>query len=358
MTFSPKVLQILQTAQLFQGMQSGVLVRSLSKSGLRTLNTGETLLVPGQDNYIVYVILSGRLSIRLDDPHAEPIAMLGEGECVGEMSILGDVHGLTYVTAATDCELLAVGHNELWELIDISHQAAHNALKVLGARIRPVTQAVAENLEHHNGFSCAPIVDELTGLYNRQWIEEKIDRYLRRAALNSRPSCLMMLEIYQLKEFTDGYGQLGGEQALRDTAHIMLSCLRPDDQAGYLGGGRFAVFTPNTSLADGCVAAERLRVSVSGSMVVLPSGDALPPVSISLGVSQANLGDTPASLFARVEEVLQQAIENGGNCVKWWDKDMDHSSVQSPASPEVSANPNTVSPVKPFMALWPDADTR
>ncbi|OGS80328.1 MAG: hypothetical protein A2Z94_05070 [Gallionellales bacterium GWA2_55_18] len=373
MNLSPEILKVLEAAPLFHGVPGKLFTPNLSESNIRTLNSGETLLAPGEVNDSVYIVLSGRLNIQLTNPDAEPIAMLGKGECAGEMSILGDAHDLTYIVAATNCELLAIGHDAMWELIDISHQAAHNILSVLSARFRPDKRIAAENLELHHGFSGAAVIDELTGLYNRQWVEEKFDRHLRRDISNNKPSCIMLLEIDQFKEFSDKYGQLGSEQALRDTAHTMLSCLRPDDQAGRFIGDQFAVFMPNTSLAEGCIAAERLRASVSGSMIVLPSGDALPPVSVSLGVSMANQDDTLVGLFAHADDALREAVKSGGDCVKWYEKDIKRNPVQSSASADkptdvgtpassdkptgagTSASANTALPVKPFMSLWPDA---
>ena len=355
---SPEIFKVLQTAPLFQGVPAKLLVEKLSESRLRTLNSGEALLVPGQANNVIYMIISGRLSIQEKDAGIEPIAMLGEGECVGEESFIGDVHVSAYVIAVTDCKLLAIEHAPLWELIDSSHQAARNMLSALSMRIRPVAQIVTESHEDHHGFSGAAIVDEMTGLYNRQWIEEKINRYLRRLDFDKRPNCLMMVEIDRFKELDDKYGQLGSEQVLRDTARAMLSCLRPDDQAGHFLGEQFAVFMPHTNLADGCTAAERLRAAINESVIVLPNGDALPPISVSLGVSMASPDDTWDSLFARANEALRQAVESGGNRVKWWSKEPGRETAQATADAQVAvgaqvtAGADTALPVKPFMSLW------
>lgn len=346
---SPEIFKVLQTAPLFKGVSGKLLAEKLGESRLRTLNSGEALLVPGQANNVIYIILAGRLSIQAKDSGVEPIAMFGEGESVGEESIIGDVHIPAYVIAATDCKLLAIDHAALWELIDNSHQAAHNVLTVLSMRIRPPAQIMAENHEDHHGFSGAAMVDEMTGLYNRQWIEEKIDRYLRRYVYNKQPSCLMMVAIDRFKELEDKYGQLGSEQVLRDTAHTMLACLRPDDQAGHFLGEQFAVLMPHTNLADGCTAAERLRTAINESVIELPSGDALPPISVSLGIAQANPDDTPSSLLARTNETLQHAIESGGNCIKWWDRNLARKTAQLVASVDAPL------PIKPFVSLWPAA---
>ncbi|MDD5384214.1 MAG: GGDEF domain-containing protein [Gallionella sp.] len=316
MIHSPEILKMLETAPLFRGIPNKLVAKNLSQSKLRTLNSGEILLVTGQANNLIYIILSGRLSIQSKESDVEPIAMLSEGECVGEMSILGDGRVSAYVIAATDCKLLAIDHNALWDMIDRSHVAAHNMLSILSKRIRMTDQVMAESLEHHHGFSGVSVVDELTGLCNRHWMYEKFERCLQRSIMNNKPSCLVMLEMDQFKAFSDSYGQLGSDQALRNIAHTMMSCLRPNDQAGHYLGEQFAIFLPDTSLFDACIASERLRETINQSMVVLPSGDALPSISISLGISQVNPNDTLVNLFARADESLQRAKEGGGNCIK------------------------------------------
>jgi diguanylate cyclase (GGDEF)-like protein len=316
MIHSPETLKVLKSTPLFQGVLGYLLVKHLSESWMQILSSGQVLLVPGQTNSIIYIILSGRLLIQSKESGVEPIAILGEGECVGEMSMLGDAPVSAYVIAATDCKLLAVDHAAMWELINSSHAAAHNMLNILTSRIRNTTQIVAENFEQQQGFSGGSMVDELTGLYNQHWTHEKFDRHLRRAMMGKKPSCMLMLEMDQFKEFTGRHGQLGGDQALRDIAYTILSGLRPDDQAGRHSGEKFAVFLLGTCLAAACSTAERLKTAISKSLVVLPSGDALPSITVSIGISEALSDDTVAGLFARADEALQLAKDSGGNCVK------------------------------------------
>lgn len=350
---SPEVFKVLQTAPLFQGISPKLLIEKLSESRTRDLEAGEALLIPGQANNVIYVILSGRLSIQTEESGVEPIGMLGAGECVGEESIIGEVHIPAYVIAATDCKLIAIDQAALWELLDASHQAAHNMLRVLSMRIRPAAQLMTESHELNHGFSGTAIVDETTGLYNRKWIEEKINRYLRRYAFDNQPNCLMMVEIDGFRELANKYGQLGSEQILRDTAHTMVACLRPDDQAGHFLDEQFAVLMPHTSLADGCTAAERLRTAINESVIVLPSGDALPPISVSLGVALARPDDTPIGLIERATEALQQALKKGGNCARWSEEKPDGKAPEA-AQEENSASATALAPAKPFMSLWPE----
>lgn len=312
----PEILQVLEAAPLFRGIPGKTLAHHLGESRFRTLVAGEKLLAADQINDLVYIILSGRLSVQLKERDVEPIAMLGEGECVGEMSILGDAHVSAYVIAATECKLLVIDKDALLNLIDSSLEAAHNMLGILTKRIRLADQLMAENLEKHHGYSGVSIVDEMTGLFNRSWTKEKFDRHLQRSTINNKPSCVLMLEMDKFQVFSRNYGKLGADQALRDIANVMLTCLRPDDQAGHYLDERFVVFLPNTTLPEAGIAAERLRATISRTMVVLPSGDALPPISVSLGVCQARSGALLDDLLASAAEALQLARQAGGDCVK------------------------------------------
>lgn len=316
MAIPEEILSALETAPLFHGvLQIKPLLKHLAQSQQLPLKKGDTLLSPDQPNDHVYMVLSGRLSIQASpEPQAEAIALLGEGECAGEMSVLGEHQVSAYVIAATDCSLLAIDQVAMWGLIDNSHEVAHNLLRILAGRIRGSDQIIAPSLEKHYGFSAQDMIDELTGLYNRTWMEDKFTRLLSRKAASKQACCLIVLEVDGFQEIVDSYGALGGDQVLRTLSLAMLSSLRPDDQAGHRFGAQFAIFLPNTSsLDDAYTAAERLRIAVEQAVVVLPSGDALPPANVSLGVSRSRDSDTLDDMFARASTALQQAQQGGGN---------------------------------------------
>jgi len=316
MIHSPKILKILETAPLFLGIPSQLLAQHLGKSKLQPLRSEQVLLIPGNSNNTIYVILSGRLRVQSKVTEAEPIAILGEGECVGEMSMLGDAPVSAYVIADSDCQLLAVNHAAIWELINNSHAAASNILNILTSRIRSTNELAAESLEHHQGFSGSSMVDELTGLYNQDSTRKKFQRLLHRSLKDNKPCCLLTMEIDHLNEYTVKHGQLGGDQAQRDVAYLILNYIRPNDHAGRHNKEKFAIFLSDTSLSGARTATERLNTSISLSSVVLPSGDDLPSISVSTGISQARPDDTIDELFARTDLALQLAKDSGGDCIK------------------------------------------
>jgi diguanylate cyclase (GGDEF)-like protein len=315
-TLSPDQISLLETTPLFAGISREILEKNLSAPIKITLKKGDHLLVPGQTSGHIYIIASGRISIQLTEADSKPITMYGQGESVGEMSILGDGHTPAFVMAATDCELLAIEHTALWSLIEASHKAASNILHILSQRAQINDRLISESLEGDNGYQGFNMVNKVTGLYNERWMNKELGRYLKRCLVDNRFSCLMMLEIDGQKDYTEKYGELGSDQALRTFAHTVISCQRPEDQAGHHAGSKFVVFLPyTTNIEAACIAAERLHLAINRADIVLPSGDALPHISASIGVAQLR-DDGLAGLLARAGKALLDAQQNGGNCVR------------------------------------------
>lgn len=128
------LLPFLLASPLFKDAEYSLLMDQLKAANKQTLSAREPLLVPGKRNDNVYLVLSGRLRVhyRISD---EPIALVGQTECVGELSILDDGVASAYVIADTDCELLVIGRAEVWSLINTSHQVARNMLNIVIRRM-------------------------------------------------------------------------------------------------------------------------------------------------------------------------------------------------------------------------------
>lgn len=317
MTNAFKILDLLLESPLFHDVQRDVLSRHLSMVNFRSLKKGEILLTPRQHNDLIYVILSGRLSVHAAQPDSEPIALFGQGECVGEISLLDNGIVSAYVVAETDCDLLTIDHLSVWALINESHRAALNMLSILTRRIRVSDQLIVENMEQQQGYEKSDLIDNVTGLYNHHWVNVAFQKQIRRSSMNNKPCTLILLDVDDFRQFNEQYGDLGGDQALRTIAQTMLECMRPTDMAARYQNAKFVVLLPNTPLAEGCIAAERLRANVSQRNVVVPSGDVLPPVTISLGLTETTVNDSLEQLIQNAESAVNEARAAGGNCIKF-----------------------------------------
>lgn len=316
MVFSSIHQQLVLNSPLFIGIEDDFFSELLESSSLLDLSAGEVLIWPGDVNDRLYFILHGRLGVKTNLADAAPIALMGEGEYVGEMSLLGDDRHTAYTLAATDCKLIAFNLPTLWKLIEHSHQAAINMLKMMANRIRIEEPAIDNNFEQRYGFARPILIDEITGDYEWSHTKKIFERLLLRSARYNLQSCLVLLEIDHFKNYADFHGELGGDQAVRAIELTILNCMRPHDLIGHLYDSRFAILLSNVAHPKDClVAAERLIKMVSETTIILPSGDNLPSVTVSIGLSASKPEDDLLNLSNRAEQALQQAQTKGGNCV-------------------------------------------
>ncbi len=314
MSTSPEILDLLKNVPLFSGLSSELLTRHIDLSRRIILAPGHILLSPGDPFKDIYVILSGRMSLSPGSADNEPVAMFGAGDSAGEMSALNGSKALAYLIADTECELLCVDLAAIWSLMNDSHQAARNMLNVLSKPI-PNSKSSDHKTENRQGYAGLNNVDEMTGLYNSQWMLHTFGRQVQRCAITHDHATLMLVSINQFKPYNQSHGRLGGDQALRTIAQTILTCLRPNDQAARYQGNIFAVFMPHTILEEGHKAEQRLLLQASQATITTPGGDALPSVTISTGLTEVHAEKTLQQLLDQATEALQRAKQSGCNCI-------------------------------------------
>ncbi len=301
---STEVINLLQGSPLFKKVKSSLLASLLMKTTQIRLVAEQILMTPGQQNDRIYIVLSGRLSVQITVYDPKPLALLGMGECVGEMSMFDDDHVSSYIIAATDCELLSVPHAVAWAILNESLQASHNMLSILSNRIRSSNRVLAESMESMHGYEALDYVNTVTGIYNRRWLSENIARLIHRHARNNQPCAFILLKIENFVRFEARFGSLGSDQAQRTIAQTMLRCLRPNDVATHISEDQFAIFLPQSEPENVDRVTDRLLDEISQMTIVTPSGDALPPVTLSVGISQLQPHDTLDSLIARANSAI------------------------------------------------------
>jgi diguanylate cyclase (GGDEF)-like protein len=301
---STEIISLLQGSPLFKKMKSSLLASLLMKTSRVMLAPEQILIAPGQQNDHIYIILSGRLRVQITVHDTHPIALLGMSECVGEMSMFDDDHATSYVIAATDCELLSIPHAEVWTILNESLQASHNMLNILTSRIRSSNRILAESMESMHGYQALDYVNTISGIYNRRWMSENIARLTYRHIKNNQSCIFILLKAENLKQFTARFGSLGSDEAQRTIAQTMLRCLRPNDVATHISEDQFAILLPQTEPEHVNVVTDRLLGEISRTTIVTPSGDALPPVTLTVGITQCQSGDTFDSLLARANAAM------------------------------------------------------
>jgi diguanylate cyclase (GGDEF)-like protein/PAS domain S-box-containing protein len=167
------------------------------------------------------------------------------------------------------------------------------------------------NIRLREALRTQSIKDALTGLYNRRYLEEMLDREIRRAVRASQPLGILMIDIDHFKKFNDTYGHDAGDTVLREAASFLTRSVRVEDIACRFGGEEFVVILPTADLSAAQMRAERIRSKIS-ELAVLHQGSSLGRITISVGVAGLPIhGTSPKELLEAADAALYRAKKAG-----------------------------------------------
>ena len=153
--------------------------------------------------------------------------------------------------------------------------------------------------------------DALTGLINRGAFDEAIARRTAESARTDQTLSLALYDIDHFKQCNDQYGHQVGDTVLSIVAGVIDQQAREMDIVARYGGEEFAVVMPATSVEWAVRGAERIRQAVSEAP--LPEQLRHLTTTVSVGVSEFQVGDTPETLIARADEALYASKHAGRN---------------------------------------------
>jgi diguanylate cyclase (GGDEF)-like protein len=307
--------QDLADMPLFSHVSSESVDGLLQRCTMVELRGNEVLMRQGDANQNLYVVLSGELAIRLSSPDSDPIALLGMGETIGEMSLIDQQGASAYVIATTDSRLLVFDEESIWSLVRFSHAAACNLLSIITSRLRHTNHVLSERMRLDHSFHQYGSVDALTGLHNRYWLDNTVPRLIKRHERSGEPLSLIMTDIDLFKDFNTRYGHLCGDHVIHTVARVFTEHLRPSEMAARYGGDEFVILLPGVTLEHARIAAERLRLLVDEAVVLMPNGAAVPTPTISVGIAQFRQGDSADDFIAAADAAMYRAKERGRDTV-------------------------------------------
>jgi len=158
----------------------------------------------------------------------------------------------------------------------------------------------------------AATTDELTGLYNRRAMEERLEAEISRAQRHQLRTSIVLIDVDHFKSVNDTYGHPVGDQVLRGVARALSKEARGTDLVARYGGEEFAVVMPETDAPGGRIIAERIREKVAALVFATELGQLR--VTVSLGVATfPDDGRRKAELVELCDACLYHAKRGGRN---------------------------------------------
>jgi diguanylate cyclase (GGDEF)-like protein len=128
------------------------------------------------------------------------------------------------------------------------------------------------------------IRDPLTGLFNRRFLQESLDKELQRAKRKQRSLSLIFIDLDHFKHFNDVFGHEADDYVLQSMADIFRTHFRAEDIICRYGGEEFAVILAEASTEDAFKRAEALRLAIR-DLKLVHRGKLLDPVTLSIGIA-------------------------------------------------------------------------
>jgi diguanylate cyclase (GGDEF)-like protein len=159
------------------------------------------------------------------------------------------------------------------------------------------------------------IRDSLTGLFNRRYMEETLDREIDRALRTERNLAVVMADVDHFKSINDTYGHVAGDMVLVHIANFFIQNTRSSDVACRYGGDEFILIMPECSKEEATTRAESIRLMISQAAMSFEN-KVIEGITISFGIAALPLnGGTREELICSADHALYSSKILGRNRV-------------------------------------------
>lgn len=221
-----------------------------------------------------------------------------------------------HVAGSAALEIPMIARGEILGLLQIfstgsSAEARLDGILPLGSALADGMSLALANIALREKLRSQALRDPLTGLYNRRYMEDSLERFVRLAERENRKFSVIMIDLDHFKRLNDEHGHATGDAVLREAAAAVVGALRETDVACRYGGEEMIVLLPDCDLDKGAEKAETIRQRIEAL-----SGQHGAAVSASFGVSCIpSTSNGSVDLVRAADAALYKAKQAGRNCV-------------------------------------------
>jgi len=292
---------------LFPGASGSIALLSVSKSHAQSVAQwgvcpADQIFAPEQ----CWALRRGRANAHPGGRSAPRCShLLGEGPSIC-IPLVANGDAIGTLTIQNDDPLSPVSDPDA----DATSESLTRRCQLAAAVAEQVAITVA-NLNLRESLRLEAVRDPLTGLYNRRYMQEFLDRELHSARRKRRSLAVMMLDLDRFKRYNDNFGHSAGDQALAAVGETLLRSVRAEDVACRYGGEEFALILPECSLQQAIVRADDIRKRLK-EYRVQSDGEAPDALTVSIGVAAFDETTDRVDLLLKfADDALYQAKRAG-----------------------------------------------
>jgi diguanylate cyclase (GGDEF)-like protein len=290
---------------------------------------GDIIISENDQGDKFYLIRSGRTAVLKGDLKSPVVLAFREaGDIIGEMALLGGgVRSATIV--ALDSMTLWVIKRELFHrFLSENPSFSIEVMGVLSQRLRKSdeerTLRLVKEIEYEetiDDLRQQTYRDALTGVFNRRYLNERLEREINHARQAGSTIGILMLDVDHFKRVNDTYSHKAGDLVLQALGALLKGSTRSEDFVCRYGGEEFVVSMPGVFLATCCERAEQIRTRFQE--LTVPFEDQEIKATLSLGIAVFPIhGSGAEEVLMHADQALYQAKRRGRNRVIVWSPEM------------------------------------
>jgi len=224
----------------------------------------------------------------------------------GRGSLEGKERDFTYVPISTGDWTLYVADDPALTLAPERQLAGEITLAASVAGLVGLVLAIAFAILYRALLAAGAVIreqaitDDLTGLYNRRFLDTQLRMLDTAASRSGRGYAILAMDLDGLKRVNDAFGHQAGDRALQEFARALVSSLRGSDVAVRAGGDEFLALLPDTELPEARAAGERVRTAVARHYATAPEM----ALGVSVGIAEWRDGRSAEDVLTAADELL------------------------------------------------------
>lgn len=284
----------------FKDVDSAVLAKIKLNADVISLSPGQPLIRQGQLNTKMFFVVEGQIRI-LSSGQNKVVGVVDVDQCAGLKSAVDQKPSTADFVAADPTRVLVFEYASMAEHIKQSHALACRFSELLASCLRGDNFIrVGEKKETgEDGY-----VDSLTGLHNQRWFLRMFPRQLARSLMDGKALIMVALEVPDLSEIAQRFGDEAKEKVFAGVADILLSNSRPTDLMVRADGDVFIALRPDIEMEEAQALAERLKEMAVQLRIMAPNGQELPKLTINIALVEQRDQVPMEAVMKKIEYLL------------------------------------------------------
>ncbi|OHD70154.1 MAG: hypothetical protein A2W19_05030 [Spirochaetes bacterium RBG_16_49_21] len=315
-------VEFLSQIDIFSLLSPEEIDRIIGLFKLHETGEGEILFREGDEGNELFIVKSGIMasSIRLLDGGQREIATFSAGNFFGEMSIFEKAPRSATCYCKKRGVLMSLHEKDFYRMIEehpeIATKIMYRMLNITTQRLRDTGEFLSDMVHWGEAARKRAITDELTGAYNRRFLDDALENQFDVSKNKSTPLAMVMVDLDYFRRINETYGNEAGDRAIIGVVRAINRHLTENDVLARFGGDEFTILMPGTDGAAACAIAERIRGEVESLDIFKEYGGPISRITLSFGIAaHPEHANTVQQIKELADQALYRAKEGGRNRV-------------------------------------------